>query len=111
MTYHCLRAYVRPQLAARVSQALIDSGCRDLFLDDASRVVAGRVSESAEYSVQIGQKVEPMIRLEVIGTADEVHRWLRIVRAAGSTLHHGDGVVTVSWASEFIHLSGPPTDA
>lgn len=110
MTHHCLRAYVRPQLAARVIQALIDSGCRDLFLDDASRVVVGRVSASAEYSVQIGQKVESMIRLEVTGTADEVHRWSGIVRAAGSTLHHGDGVVTVQSASEYFHLSGPSTD-
>ena len=106
MSYQVIQAYVRPQLAARVIQALLDAGCDDLFIDETRRVVAGLQAEDFEYSVQIGQKVEPMTRLEVIGTADEVTRWAQVIRESGSSHRHGDGVVTIAAASEHFHLSG-----
>lgn len=108
MTYQVLQAGIRPALAARVIQALLDAGCDDLFIDETRRVVAGLQAEDIEYSVQIGQKVEPMTRLEVIGTADEVTRWVQVIREAGSSRRHGDGVVTISVATEHFHLSGWP---
>ena len=107
MTYRIIHAYVRPQVAARVVQALIDAGCDDLFLDESRRVAAGLQDPDVEYSVQISQRVEPMTRLEVIGPSDEVERWTRIIRESGSTRRHGDGVVAVVTAVEYFHLSGP----
>lgn len=106
MSYQVIQAYIRPVLAARVVQALLDAGCDDLFIDETRRVVAGLHAEDIEYSVQIAQKVEPMTRLEVIGTAVEVSRWVQVIRGAGSSRRHGDGVVTVSSATEHFHLSG-----
>lgn len=108
MSYQVIQAYIRPALAARVVQALLDAGCDDLFIDETRRVVTGLQAEEIEYSVQIGQKVEPMTRLEVIGTADEVTRSAQVIREAGSSRRHGDGVVTISVATEHFHLSGWP---
>ncbi len=106
MTYQVIQSYIRPALAPRVVQALLDAGCDDLFIDETRRVVAGLPAEDVEYSVQIAQKVEPMIRLEVIGAAAEVSRWVQVIREAGSSRRHGDGVVTVSVVTEHFHLSG-----
>lgn len=108
MTYQVIQAYVRPQLAARVIQALLDAGCDDLYVGEARRVVAGLQTPDIDYSVQLGQKVEAMMRLEVIGSADEVDHWVQVIREAGSSRRHGDGVVTVSVAVEHFHLSGSP---
>jgi nitrogen regulatory protein PII len=91
---------------ARIIRALIDAGCDDLFLGETRRVVAGLEASDAEYSVQAGQKVELMLRLEVVGTADEVRRWAHKIRDAASTGRHGDGVVTIAPATEHFHLSG-----
>ncbi len=108
MSYQILQAYVRPQLVARIIRALVDAGCRDLFLTDARRVVAGLDESDAEYSVQVSQKVELMNRIEAMGTPEEVQRWSAIVRHAGATGRHGDGVVIIAAAAEGFHLSGPP---
>lgn len=108
MTHQVIRAYVRPQLAARVIQALIDAGCNDLFLSESRRVVAGLAGPDVDYSVQMGQKVEPMIRLEMTGNVDDVERWTRVIRESGSSRRHGDGVVTVVGAVEHFHLSVVP---
>lgn len=108
MTYQVIQAYVRPQLAARVIQALLDAGCDDLFIAEAKRVAAGLHAEDLEYSVQISQRIETMTRLEVIGTLGEVAQWVQVIREAGSSRRPGDGVVTVSVAVEHFHLSGSP---
>lgn len=111
MSYQILQAYVRPQLVARIIRALVDAGCRDLFLSEARRVVAGLEELDAEYSVQVGQKVELMNRLEAMGSAEEIRQWTGIVRQAGWTGRHGDGVVIVAAVAESFHLSGPPGHA
>ncbi len=108
MTGHTLMAYVRPQLAARVVQALIDAGCGDLFFDERLRVVPDLPEGDVAYSVQVGQKVEPMMRLEASGRSDEVERWARVLRESATTGRHGDGVVTVVAVAQHFHLSGPP---
>lgn len=101
-----LQAYVRPQLAARIIRALVDAGCHDLFLTEARRVVAGLDESDAEYSVHIGQKIEVMSRIDAMGTIEEVQHWSAIVRQAGWTGRHGDGVVVIATAAEAFHLSG-----
>ena len=111
MTYQLLHAYVRPQLAARVVQALLDAGCDDLYVGESRRVVARLPDQDFEYSVAISQKVEPMTRLELLGTDREVERWTRVIRESGSTRRHGDGVVTLVAAAEHFHLSGPSHDS
>lgn len=111
MSHRVLHAYVRPQLAARIIRALLDAGCRDLFLTEARRVVAGLDEADAEYSVQIGQKVEVMSRIEVMGSVEAVREWAGIIRKAGWTGRHGDGVVFITEAMEAFHLSGSPADS
>lgn len=88
--------------------ALLDAGCDDLFIGETKRVTAGLRPEDLEYSVQIGQRIETMTRLEVIGTPGEVSQWVQVIREAGSSRRHGNGVVTVSVAVEHFHLSGSP---
>lgn len=108
MSVHVMQAYVRPQLAARVVQALIDAGCGDLCVEECRRVMPGLEEADGEYSVQIGQKVEPMIRLEAIGPAAAVERWARTIQESGTTHRHGDGAVTVIQAARHHHLSDRP---
>jgi nitrogen regulatory protein PII len=110
VTYQLLHAYVRPQLAARVVQALLDAGCDDLYVGESRRVVARPPNQDFEYSVAISQKVEPMTRLELLGTDREVERWTGVIRQSASTRRHGDGVVTLVAAVDHFHLSGPEHD-
>lgn len=110
MNDQVMRAIVRPQLAARVVQALIDAGCGDLWVEECRRVVSGLHEEDVEYSVQIGQKVEPMVRLEAVGRPVEVQRWAGIIGQTGTTHRHGDGVVTVVAVARHFHLSGSPVE-
>lgn len=106
MTGLTIMAYVRPHLASRVVQALLDAGCTDLFFDERGRVLPDVPKGDAAYSVQIGQKVEPMIRLEASGHTDEVEHWARVVRETGTTGRHGDGIVIVVAVAQHFHLSG-----
>lgn len=111
MSHQVLQAYVRPQLAARVIQSLIDAGCPDLLFEEGGRIAHGSLElpdGDAKYSVQVGQTVEPMIRLEAVGRREEVERWVRVIRESGTTHRHGDGIVMVLPLVEHFHLSGPP---
>lgn len=115
MTYQLLIASVRGPLASRVIQSLIDAGCKDLFIHPASRVLPGLDRSSYDYSVQLGQGFEPMIRLEAVGLPDEINRWTSAIRAAGSTGRHGDGIVCVISPAAYLHISegaaGPVPEA
>lgn len=108
MSDQVLQAYVRPQLAARVVQALMDAGCGDIILAECRRVVSNMQASDLEYSVQIGQKVESMMRVEAIGPAGAVGQWVRIIQESGTTHRHGDGMVTVMAVARHVHLSGAP---
>lgn len=110
MTMQLLQAYVRPQLASRVVQTLIDEGCGDLAITECRRVVGGLEEAEIEYSVQIGQKIEMMIRLETVGPAERVATWVQIIRERGATRRHGDGLVVVLEVAGYVHLSGMPPE-
>ena len=111
MTYQILIASVRLPLVARVIQALIDAGCPDLFMHDASRVLTGLDRSSSAYSVRLGQGFEPMVRLEAVGRPAEIVRWTEAVHQAASTGRHGDGVLCVLNAVGYFHLSGGIMDS
>lgn len=105
MRKQVLIASVRRALAARVIQSLIDAGCRDLFVHEASRVLPGLDRSTYDYSVQLGQGFEPMVRLEAVGLPDEIGKWTSAIRAAGSTGRHGDGIVYVVSPLTYVHIS------
>lgn len=108
-----LQACIRPELAVRVAQALLDAGCRDILQSEVRRLVPGLDRESYEFSVQLGQAVELMVRLEAVGTTEEAARWVEVIRGAGFTGRHGDGLVAVVPLALQLHLSGdtPPREA
>lgn len=110
MTFQILTAVVRSPLAARVIQALVDAGCRDLVVQDVRRVLAGLDRASYEFSVQMGQEFEPMVRLDAVGSPEDILRWSKAARAAGSTGRHGDGIVSIVDAAAFLHLSTRVSD-
>ncbi|NOT07329.1 MAG: hypothetical protein HOP28_03900 [Gemmatimonadales bacterium] len=111
MIYQVLQAYVRPQLSARVVQALIDAGCTDLFFTETRRVVSGVGTPNVEYSVLAGQKVEAMVRIEVAGTETQLTHWTQVIKSAGSTQRHGDGTATIWGVLDHFHLSVGPEGA
>lgn len=97
--------YLRPHMAQAAVAALLEVGCRDILAYEVKRLVPGLRGEEYEFSVELGQRYEPMMALIYPAPEDAVTRWTEVVQGAASTGQHGDGEVLVLPLEVVVRIS------
>ena len=100
-----IKAYVRMNMAERVVHALSTLGCRDFSIVEVRRVKQGLPRGSYEFSVVLGEAVEPMLKFEVACRDENVGLLIEAVRKAATTGHPGDGRIFVVTVDEAVAIS------
>lgn len=100
-----IHAYLRRQSAARVIDALALDGCVALSVLEVRGLVPGLPPDSYEFSVQLAQQYEPILKLEVVAADDLAARWADLIARAASTHELGDGMVFVLPVEAAIRIS------
>lgn len=100
-----IHAYVRQHSAARVIDALALDGCVVLSVVQVRGLTPGLPSGTYEFSVELAQQYEPILKLEVVTTDDLATRWADLIARAASTQELGDGMVFVLPVDAAIRIS------
>ncbi len=100
-------AYVRPHMVQATATGLLEAGCPDLLVQDGKRLVRGLRGEEYAFSIELGQRYEPMTVLMFPAPEDAVDRWTEVIRRTARTGHHGDGDILVVQVDSMVQISGP----
>ncbi|MEW5917246.1 MAG: P-II family nitrogen regulator [Gemmatimonadota bacterium] len=90
-----VHAYIRRALAARVIGQLQEAGCRTLSILEVRGLTPDVAASGLDPSVEFAQSVEAMIKLEIVGSDEDVARWADVIARAAHTGKAGDGLVAV----------------
>lgn len=100
-------AYVRPHMAQATVGGLLEAGCSDLLVHDGKRLVSGLRGEEYAFSIDLGQRYEPMTILMFPAPEETVDSWTEVIRRSARTGHHGDGDILVVPLESIVRISGP----
>ncbi len=100
-----IHAYVRQQLAEHIVGALVAAGCSKMSVLDVRGITHDTTQRSLDYSVELAQRVEHVVKIEIICTDDDAARWTPLLIASASTRQPGDGLVCVLPVEEGISIS------
>ena len=90
-----IHAYVRRGRAEHVIAALVASGCHTFSVLDV-RGIAHEVDDTElDYSVALAQRVEHVVKIEIIARDADAASWASVIVKAARTGHRGDGLVSV----------------
>ncbi len=98
-------AYVRPHMAQATAAGLLEAGCPDVLVYEGKRLVPGLRGEEYAFSVELGQRYEPMTVLLFPTPEEAAGRWTDIIRRTARTGHRGDGDVLVLPLEAAIRIS------
>ncbi|MGH7630497.1 MAG: P-II family nitrogen regulator [Gemmatimonadales bacterium] len=91
-----IHAYVRSAMAGHVLEALLERGCAAVSVVEVRGVSPGLRQEEYSFSISLAQPVEPMVKLEIVGSDAEVGDWVDLIARTASTGTLGDGMVFVT---------------
>ena len=97
-------AYVRDDMASRVIEALTAADFQDFTIIAAQRIIKGLAGAEYQFSMALGEKFEPVAKVEVVCRNENAERLADLIRTAAFTGRHGDGMVFVSPVEEAIHI-------
>ena len=97
-------AYVRAEMASRVVEAMTTAGLRDFTIISAQRIAKGLDPSAYQFSMSLGEKFEPVAKLEVVCRDSTAERLVDLIRTAAFTCRRGDGMVFVSPVEDAVHI-------
>lgn len=100
-----VHAYVRQDLAEHVIGTLISAGCRTMSVLDVRGITHDVPAGTLDYSVELAQRVEHVVKIEIICTDTDAVKWTDILVSSGSTRHRGDGLVCVLPVEHAVRVS------
>jgi nitrogen regulatory protein PII len=104
-------AYVRPHMAQATLEGLLEAGCPDALVHEGKRLVPGLRGEEYAFSIELGQRYEPMTILLFPAPEEAVDRWTKVIRRAARTGHHGDGDILVIPLDSMVSISVSAVDS
>jgi len=99
-------AYVRPHMVQATVTELLSAGCPDALVHEGKRLVSGLRGEEYAFSVELGQRYEPMTILMFPAPDVAVDSWTEVIRRSARTGHHGDGDILVLPLDSMVRISG-----
>ncbi|NUQ11063.1 MAG: P-II family nitrogen regulator [Gemmatimonadaceae bacterium] len=100
-----LHAYIRRHRAEHVIAALVASGCRTFSILDVRGIAHGAADGELDYSVALAQRVEHVVKIEIVANDADAARWAPLVVQAAYTGHRGDGLVWIFPVDAAIRIS------
>jgi nitrogen regulatory protein PII len=90
-----IHAYVRRGLAEQVIGALLSSGCGTFSVLDVRGIAHDAEPSELDYSVSLAQRVEHVVKIEIVARDEDAERWASVIAKAAHTGNRGDGLVSV----------------
>ena len=100
-----IHAYVRKSLAEHIIGALVNAGCRSMSILDVRGITHDVAPKSLDYSVELAQRVEHVVKIEIICTDMDAARWTPVVIDSAFTGHPGDGLLCVLPVENAVRIS------
>lgn len=100
-----IHAYIRRHRAEHVIAALVASGCRTLSVLDVRGIAHGAADGQLDYSVALAQRVEHVVKIEIVASDTDATRWVPVLVQSAHTGHRGDGLVWVFPVETAIRIS------
>ena len=91
-----IKAYIRPDMAERVVDGLIDAGLSCMALTHMEGVGLECDPEDWRISVDYVRKYSKVVKLEIVCADEEAPEYVEIIRKNGHTGSLGDGMIFVS---------------
>ncbi|MFQ5328625.1 MAG: P-II family nitrogen regulator [Thermodesulfobacteriota bacterium] len=91
-----IKAYIRLEKAEEVVDALEEAGVPGFTIIEVKALGAACVPEDEKLSIEYGEPMSPITKLEVVCNDGDLDRLVDIITAAAYTGHKGDGKIFVS---------------
>ena len=99
-----IKAYVRRTIANRVVDALEAEPRLHFSVLEVKGISPGLPASSYDFSVELGEEVERMLKFEIVCRDESCARIAEIIRRAASTGREGDGIIFVTEVSDVIRI-------
>lgn len=100
-----IKAYVRANMANHVIEALASERFFDFAILEVRGIAAGLPREAYDYSVELGEAFESLVKLELVCREENADRLAETIRRAASTGQKGDGMIFIGSIQEAIRIS------
>ena len=90
-----IHAYVRRGRAEHVIAALVSAGCHTFSVLDVQGIAHEVDDTELDYSVALAQRVEHVVKIEIIARDADVASWASVIEKSAYTGNRGDGLVSV----------------
>ena len=100
-----ITAYVREGMVNKLVAALETANSGDFTLMEARGIIGGLPGDAYRFSVDLGERFEPMVRLELVCLAENADALVDAIRASASTGRKGDGMIFVTSVDSAIRIS------
>ncbi len=99
-----VKAYIRLKKAEEVVTALEKAGVPGCTVIEVKALGAAAVPERERFSLEYGEKVSPVVKLEVVCSDSDVEGIVDVIRRTAYTGHRGDGMIFVSTIDEAVRI-------
>lgn len=101
-----IKAYLRPQFADLVVEALEKEGARDLTLihADAFAAMATKDGDGRPITHKYAEQYAAVVKLELVCRDEKAARFVEVIRQHSYTGQHGDGRVFVATVDEALNI-------
>lgn len=100
-----IKAYVRERMAGTVVDALVRAGFPDFSVLVVRGVAEGLAPDAYEYSMELGDAYEKVVKLELICGDARVAAAVDVIRRAAHTGQPGDGMVFVAAIESAVRIA------
>ena len=100
-----ITAWVRAGMVNKLVDALEKANSGDFILVEARGIVQGLPGDSYRFSMDLGERFEPMVRMEVVCRPEDEAALVDAVRSAVTTGRKGDGMIFVTTVDAAIRIS------
>jgi len=100
-----ITAWVRSGMVNKLVEALEKARSGDFILMEARGIVQGLPGDSYRFSMDLGERFEPMVRMEVVCRPEDEAALVDAVRSAVTTGRKGDGMIFVTTVDAAIRIS------
>ncbi len=91
-----IKAYIRPAVAHRVIEALREEGASNISIVHVKGIGLCEDPQQQEYDLEFIEKSSDMLKLEIICSAGDTERYVKVIREQAHTGKPGDGAIFIT---------------